>query len=217
MGSFDMGQASGLLIDCDGTLLDTLGAWADAEQVIWREAGDLTDAQMVAVHSAPITEAARILHEVHGVGTSAEALLAHFDEALLDYYRTQAQEMPGARAFLEEAARAHVPMAVVSSSPQRYLQAGLGRCGMLEYFDAVVSTEDVGSAKSEPAIYGHALALIGADWAGAWGVDDAPYAVRAMARAGLKVIGAFADERSTRADELRAAATVYVRTLDELV
>ena len=80
---FDFTMADGFIFDCDGTLLDTLDAWDEAERDLFAQAGELTQAQEDEIHAAPIEQAAAILHERYGVGESAEDVLAHLDGHLL--------------------------------------------------------------------------------------------------------------------------------------
>ena len=89
-------DATGFIFDCDGTLLDTLGAWDEAERDLFAQTGQLTQEQEDEIHSAPIERAAEIFHERYGVGDSAEAVLAHLDGHLLGHYRDVANAMPGA-------------------------------------------------------------------------------------------------------------------------
>ena len=56
-------NAEGFIFDCDGTLLDTLDAWDEAERELFEQAGTLTQQQEDEIHAAPIARAAALLHE----------------------------------------------------------------------------------------------------------------------------------------------------------
>lgn len=214
---FSFEAASALLVDCDGTLIDSLHAWDEIEEDIWKQTGPLSEEESVALHSAPIGHMAQMLHETYGIGASSDAVLQRFDAFMLDYYANRSVEMPGARDFLLAARKAKVPVVVVSSSPQRYLKAGFEHCGLIPLIDAIVSTEDNGISKQEPAIYLSALAKVNASLDGAWGVDDAPYAIKAMHAAGLNTIGVYEGADVQRTQELKNCATVYVPNLAQLL
>lgn len=185
---FDFSGATGFIFDCDGTLLDTLGAWDAAEAPLFAQSGPLTPEQEDEIHSAPIGLAAEILHERYGVGKSAAAVLAHLDGVLLPFYGERALPMPGACEFVRAVHARGIPCVVVSSSPRRYLQAGLSRAGILECFHALVSTDEVGCSKQDFAIYERAVQLLGSERATTWAIDDAPYAVAVMHAFGLRTI-----------------------------
>ena len=210
--------ASGVLFDCDGTLLNTMDIWNETEeQLIAQAARPLTFEELNDVRSAPITQGALLLHEKHGVGTSSQAVLDFLDDSLMGFYRTQAQALPGAAALLEALRDDDIPCAVVTSSPLRYVEAGLRHAGILEYFSEVVATDEVGLSKRDPAIYLNTLEAIGADADTAWGVDDALYAIRSMNAAGLRTVGTYECDETGTFEDLAATATRAVRSLEELL
>ena len=185
---FNISDASGFIFDCDGTLLDTLDAWDRAEADLFAQAGPLTQEQEDEIHSAPIEQAAAILHKRYGVGVSAQGVLAHLDGHLLPFYADQARALSGVDEFVRAVHAAGKPCVVVSSSPRRYLEAGLKRVGLLECFCALVSTDEVGCSKQEPLIYEKAIEALGSQVQTTWAIDDAPYAIQVMHDFGLKTI-----------------------------
>ena len=185
---FDFNLADGFIFDCDGTLLDTLDAWDEAERDLFAQAGNLTREQEDEIHAAPIEGAAVILHDRYGVGDSAAAVLSHLDGYLIPYYRDCSVAMSGAVEFVRAVHERGLPCVVVSSSPRRYLEAGLARAGILECFDALVSTDEVGVSKQDFGIYEVAIRELGCEAGRVWAVDDAPYAIAVMHEFGLKTI-----------------------------
>lgn len=181
-------DARGYIFDCDGTLIDSLDAWERAEADLFAQSGPLTQEQEDEIHSAPIDEAARILHEKYGVGTSTEAVLRHLDGHLIPFYGEQSEALPGACAFVRRAHRADIPCVVLSSSPRRYLEAGLKRAGILDCFAELLSTDEVGCSKQDFKIYERALEVLGTKAQDTWAVDDAPYAIAVMHAFGLKTV-----------------------------
>lgn len=213
----DFSHACGFIFDCDGTLLDSMDAWDRAEQMLFDAAGPLTPEQEDRIHAAPIEEAARILHEEFGAAESPRAILDHLDAMLMPFYHDEAMALPGAAAFVRRLADAGTPCVVVSSSPVRYLSAGLSRVGLGDCFKALISTEDCGISKQEPGIYALACEELGCDPAQVWAVDDAPYAIRAMGAFGLSTLGVGNGCSSERRRELQEYATAYAETLADLL
>ena len=205
----NISDAQGFIFDCDGTLLDTLDAWDEAETELFAQAGTLTHEQEDEIHAAPIEGAASILHEKYGVGASPAAVLAHLDDHLLPFYRDEAAALPGAVEFVRHVAGVGVPCVIVSSSPRRYLEAGLAHVGALDCFLELVTTDETGCSKQDPAIYERALSLLGSPLEATWAVDDAPYAIAAMRAFGLKTI-------AVGPRHAEAGADVAVATLAEL-
>ena len=206
---FDFTMADGFIFDCDGTLLDTLNAWDEAERDLFAQAGELTQAQEDEIHAAPIEQAAAILHERYGVGKSADDVLAHLDNHLLPHYRDISVPMAGALEFVRAVHERGIPCVVVSSSPRRYLAAGLERAGVLDCFKELVSTDEVGASKQDFKIYEVAVRELGCEASRVWAVDDAPYAIAVMHEFGLKTI--CAGQRKSD------VAEINVETLEELL
>ena len=214
---FDFSQARGFIFDCDGTLLDTLDAWELAERELFAQAGPMTAEQEDELHSSPIEEASRIFHERYGVGESTQAVLAHLDGHLIPYYRDAAVPLPGAIDVVKHVHALEIPCVVLSSSPRRYLEAGLSSTGILECFNELVTTDETGCSKQDDAIYERAMAILGCAISEAWAVDDAPYAIQVMARFGLNTIAPLNGCSDERAALLRARATLVVPTLEQLL
>ena len=196
----NLDTAKGFIFDCDGTLLDSLGAWDEAEKPLFEKTGPLTQEQEDEIHSAPIEQAAAIFHGKYGVGASAEEVLVHLDGFLLRFYREEVRALPGACEFVRSVAARSIPCLVLSSSPRRYLEAGIARAGILDCFCELVTTDEAGCSKQEFPIYERALELLGSTRETTWAVDDAPYALAVMRDFGLNTIAVGPRHAITQAD-----------------
>ena len=214
---FDFSQARGFIFDCDGTLLDSLGAWEQAEAPLFAEAGELTLEQEDELHAAPFDECARMFHEKYGVGESSRAVWEHLEGFLLPFYRDRACALPGAVEFVRAAHEQGIPCVVLSSSPVRYLRAGLERAGIAECFVELISTEDLGVSKQDAAIYEHAVETLGADAGEIWCVDDAPYAIKVMHDFGFKTIAPVNGAGAERIARYGENADIVTETLADLL
>lgn len=215
---FNLNNISGLVFDCDGTLLDTLDVWRAAEEDLFAQIPfELSPEQEDAIHSVSVEQAARIFHETYGVGESTQAVFDHLESRLLAFYATDAKPLPGAVALVRAAREHSIPCVVVSSSPRRYLEAGLAAAGIADCFERLISTEDAGVSKQDPKIYQLALETLGSDIKTTWALDDAPYACRAMSAFGFKTIAPVNGEGAERQAEKAKAATLTVETLEELL
>ena len=98
-----MAAAQGVIFDCDGTLLDTMHAWRDVEDELARRAGGvLTKHDTDKLTTLTIPEAGEYLHELFGLGEDGPHVVRMIDELMLEHYRAQAHERPGALAFVQE-------------------------------------------------------------------------------------------------------------------
>lgn len=211
------GETIGAIFDCDGTLLDSMGVWREMEsEFAHRAGGELTEADRDLLTTLTTPEAGRFFHEKFGLGSSADDVVGMVNEYMLNYYSTRAVARPGALSFVQGLSELGVRLSVASSSPVAFLRAGLEHTGFLSLLDAVVSVDDVGKPKREPAVYERAQSLMGTDVAMTWGFEDAAYAIGTLRRAGFHALAVYDCDESGTFEELSAAADKTVRSFLEL-
>lgn len=207
----------GVIFDCDGTLLDSMMVWREAESALARRAGvTLTANDTDALTAMTIPECGAFFHERFGLGASGDEVVAMMDELMLEFYRERVAARPGALEFVQALAERGVRMSVASSSPQPYLQAGLERCGFTPCLDAIVSVDDVGASKREPAVYDRARELMGTSLATTWGVEDSVYAVRTLKAANYHTLGIYDCDISGTCEQLATEAERFITTFEDL-
>ena len=207
----------GIVFDCDGTLLDTIGAWRSVEGDLFDRAGAApTKEDVDTLVTLTIPEVGEFFHGRFGVGDSPEDVVSMIDDAMLEYYRTEAVARPGALEFVKMLAERGVPMSVASSSPHHHLVAGLEATGFAPYLKAIVSVDDAGASKREPAVYDMAREALGTERANTWGFEDSLYAVRTLVRAGYPTVGVYDRDESARFEDLQAEADIAIRSFSEL-
>lgn len=207
----------GVIFDCDGTLIDSMGAWRELEGELGHRAGvELTSEDRKTLCTLNIPESAQYFHDRYGLGASGEEVVGMIDEIIMAFYRNRAVARPGALAFMEMLARRGVVMSVASSSPQSYLKAGLDCAEISPYLAAIVSVEDVHSSKRDPKVYDHTRDLMGTSTDLTWGFEDAIYAVRTLSHAGYGTVGVYDHDLSGTWDQLSSEADLAIRSFEEL-
>lgn len=207
----------GVVFDCDGTLIDSMAAWRELEASLARRAGaELTRADTDALTTMTIPECGAYLHGKFGLGASGADVEDMIDEFMLDFYANRAVARPGVMPFVEGLAAAGVPMAVASSTPKALLEAGLTHAGIASYLRAIVSVDDVGKSKREPAVYDRAREALGTARAQTWGFEDALYAVRTLKAAGYRTFGVYDCDTSGTWADLQAEADRAARSFEDV-
>lgn len=181
----------GAIFDCDGTLLDSLYAWRDLEHAIAEASNGsaiVSDADRAHLVTYTVPETAAYLHHTLGFLDSSAAVEAFMDDFLIRYYAEQAKLFAGVYSFLCACQAHHVRMAVASSSRRAYLEAGLKGVGIADFFECVVSVDDVGISKRDPLFFEMVARQLGTDRAATWVFDDAAYALEAAHKAGFPTV-----------------------------
>lgn len=168
----------GVVFDCDGTLLDSMGVWHGLQnELAERAGGTLTADDVAALAPMSIPECGAFFYEKFGLGESDRDVVGMIDEYMLDFYRNRAEARPSALEFVQGLAQAGAHLTVASSSPKPYLMAGIERCGFAPYLERVLSVEDVHSTKREPDVWDRAREIMGTSKQLTWGVEDSAYAI----------------------------------------
>lgn len=211
-------NASGIIFDCDGCLLDSMDAWHSVEYSLIEATGvQWTQAQLEEMRAAPMSGAAKIFHERYGLMDSNEDIERYMHDTMWEYYTTEAQMREGADKFFAKLRAAHIPCSIVSSTPEKYLRAGLSHVGIIDELSAIVSTEEAKLSKQDPAIYELALGKMQAQASSAWGFDDSLYAIRVMNSVGIRTVGTYDADDAGTFDDLSAQAMLAIRSFTELL
>lgn len=208
---------TGAILDFDGTLVDSLDGWRSLEGALAKEAHVVvTPEDRAQLTTFTLDETASWFHDQFGLGKDAAAVRAMMDDYMVDFLTHSASVLPGVERFLEDCKHHGVELSVASSSPQLYLQASLQATGLLPYFSAVLSVEDVGHSKREAHIFDHARELMATPKQSTWGFDDSRYALSVLKQAGYPTVGIFDPHEGATFEEWQEEADIVIRSFEEL-
>ncbi|GAA2583221.1 MULTISPECIES: HAD family hydrolase [Streptomyces] len=177
-----------VLLDMDGTLVDTEGFWWDVETEVFASLGHtLDDSWRHVVVGGPMTRSAGFLIEA----TGADITLAELSVLLNDGFEQRIGRdlplMPGAARLLAELSAHEIPTALVSASHRRIIDRVLKTLGP-QNFALTVAGDEVPRTKPHPDPYLAAAAGLGADPARCAVVEDTATGVAAAESAGCHVV-----------------------------
>jgi HAD superfamily hydrolase (TIGR01509 family) len=178
-----------VIFDLDGVILDSEEVWnsvrhefAEAHGGHWSDEGD--QPFLMGVNSM---EWAALMREHNGVDLSDQEIYDGVIGGLRERYSMRLPLIPGAR----EAIAGLVPafrLGVASSSPREIIEYVLDLGGLSEYFDMVVSSDEVGVGKPEPYVYLEACRRLGSSPECSAAVEDSTSGIQAAYSAGLFVV-----------------------------
>lgn len=210
-------RVKGVIFDCDGTLLDSMGIWQSLEIKIAQESGiALTEEERVVLNTNTPVQTARYFHEKYGIGANPQEILSFMDEVLEAFYRHEVEPRRGAVELVEELKRRKVHMTIVSSSPGSLLRLGLERVGIYSCFEEVISSCDMGISKRGPLAILRAQAKMHTEPEETWGFEDSLYAAEVLADQHFGAVGIYDTDEAGTIEQLEQVCDVVLRELDEL-
>ena len=193
------------IFDMDGCLLDSIGFWHDAEQRLLDMVGiTLTKEERDHLNELTLEEAGVWFHEEFGVLDDPESVAKAVIEFMLESYRTVVEANPGVYEFINTLHEQGAPMCVLSSSPQSFLQAGLTRTDLKQFFpdELIFSADGTGLTKRNPSTFEFVCEKLGSALEDTWLFDDSWYACRTAQELGMHVVGSFSTDECGTHEEL---------------
>ena len=183
------GRFGAAVFDLDGLLIDSEPLWARAEaDLLAAHGGEMTEADRLATFGRSITASVVVYAGRLGIPGAAAELRAELIERVRVLYATEAAIMPGV-AELVERLHGRLPLAVASNSDRELIALGLGRIGLRDRFDRMVSASEVPRAKPSPDVYLEVCRRLGVEPRDAIGFEDSPAGVDALRAAGMTSVG----------------------------
>lgn len=214
-----MHEFKGAIFDMDGTLLDSMPVWKRLTAGYLEQFGvHITQQEYAATEGLSQPEVAQFFIDRYpALPVDAQGLMDGMDELITARYASIAKPRAGVIPFLEGLRRRGVKMAVATLTARRHAEKALRDRDMMQYFDFMLTIEDVGVPKWKPDIYLISAERLGVTPDTCAVFEDAPYACTTAKRAGFYVCGVREPAYAAGEDELRASSDLVVeQSFDEL-
>ncbi len=182
-------RVDAVLLDLDGTLLDSNDAHAQAWLDTFAEAG--WGFAFDEVRRLVGMGGEELIETLTGIGRDdprGKELRERHGRRFREHHLPTIVPQPGAHELVEKLHRRGFPLVVASSSSEENLRALVDLVGIGALVTTVTSADDVDRAKPEPDVLRAALAKVGVRPDHGVLIGDTPYDVEAGRRAGVAVI-----------------------------
>lgn len=196
-----------LAFDMDGVLVDSERYWLELEResIFPETVAAAVDPEEVT--GMNVNDLYHHLTAEYGTTVGEAGFVERYDRAAATVYGEQVTLLEGFDRLVARLDDRDVRVALVSSSPVRWVGRVLDRFDLRDAFDAVVSAEHVDRGKPAPDVYEHTASLLGADPTASLAVEDSANGLRAADAAGYETVGYLngTNEASALADADRVA------------
>ena len=206
-----MQNIKGAIFDMDGTLLDSMPVWHRLTQNYLKQFNVyITDEDFAACEGFSQPEVADYFLARHPeLPLTRETMLDGMDALITSRYESIAVPKDGVLDFLERMRRQGVKMAIATLTARRHAEKALLDRDMMQYFEFMLTIEDIGVSKREPNIYLAAAERLGLAPADCMVFEDAPYAGVTAHRAGFQLCGLAEPAYAAGEAELRSVSDVF--------
>ena len=171
---------SALLFDHDGVLVASEALhWAAWEKLLLTKGIPYNDSEIRALVGKTAPEILSELLDRHRPGWSREqfdvhALAQEKNNIYMAIAQTDLRAYPGVLEGLKWARSKGIKTAAVSNARRRELESALRIVGILDWLDLVISRDDSGVPKPDPAPYLMAMTSLGCEPSGCIAIEDSP-------------------------------------------
>ena len=205
------------IFDMDGTLVDSMGFWNRLGDEFLARRGFPPLSPELQEESIALTmegTANLFIRAYHLPETPAE-ICAEVNGLMAEHYRSDVPLKPGAKAFLERLKAAGVQMCIASSTTPELIDVCLRRLGVRDYFQFLLSCEEVGEGKNRPTVYLEAARRLGGTAENTVIFEDILVAAQTAKKAGFS-LGVIYDVNSdAEQPQLKALADCWFTRWDD--
>ena len=206
------------LFDFDGTLVNSMPPYVRVMYKMLDEYGVEYGSDVIkTITPLGYAGTAKYFVEVLGVKASEQEVFEQMKQYMLYEYTHNVHPKPGAIEALSALKAAGADLYVLTATPHLLVDPCVQALGIKELFLEVWSSDDFGTVKANPEIYGMATDRIGLPMEKVLFLDDNYDAIKAAKRAGMTVCGVYDVASEEYVDGIKRDADYFVRDLSEVL
>lgn len=181
------------IFDMDGTLVDSMAYWRSLGREYLARQGVTEGVEPILERVKPMTmtESAALFIREYGLSGTPESVAAEMNAVMNEHYRTDIPLKPGALEYLQALRGLGARMCVASATAAPLMEACFRRLGVEEYFDFMLSCEEVGAGKDRPDVFFAAARRLGGSPGETAVFEDALFALRTARNAGFYTVAVY--------------------------
>lgn len=178
-----------VIFDFDGTLADSEPNYYEADRLLMAEYGiDFTFEMKKEFIGRGNSGMMKTLHERYNLPGTVEDMIRRKNQLYLEIALKNTPIYPEMLAFIKMLVSECVPIAIASGTSSSILNRLVDHLDLRKYFDAVISSDDVGKSKPNPDIFLKAAEKLHSQPENCLVVEDSVFGIEAGLNAGMQVM-----------------------------
>lgn len=182
----------GMIFDLDGTLVDSMGVWGDVDIKILTKYG-VKPPENLAELLKPMSfmQSTDYFINVLGVDAEPDELLKEMYDVVIEDYLYHIPAKEDAYEFVKRQHSEGVKLCVATATNIDLAEGCLKRLGMFEFFDFIVTCDQLETGKDRPDIYHYCAKQFGLKPGKIMVFEDAVHSAKTAKEAGYCVVGIY--------------------------
>ena len=211
-------KAKAFIFDLDGTLVNSMWMWPEIDREFLNNRGFEVPADLKEeIDGLSMWDDAIYFKKRFGFKDTEQELIDIWNDMALHHYENDTPLKPGARELLDYLNEKGIKTGLATSNSLVLCEASLRSNGVYDYFDAIVTSEDVVHGKPDPQCYQIAAERLGTNPADCLVAEDLPAGLTAAKSAGMTAIAVEDDYSKIYDDDKHRLSDFYIRDFRELI
>lgn len=207
----------GLIIDLDGTLLDSMACWDTVGADFLRNQNVIPpDNLHEIIKEMSFEESAQYFVDTFNLHFSVADVIDEINKMVDDAYRHTIKLKPYAEDALKKMKAQGMKLCIATVTQYKLAELALTRLGVMDYFEFIITCSEVGHGKNMPHIYQKAAQLLLLEPSDVGVIEDALYCIKTAKEAGFYVIGMYDKSYQSDREAIKNICDTYVTTFREL-
>lgn len=206
------------VFDLDGTLFDSMWLWKQIDyEYLSKRCIQVPSDYMKCINHMSIMDTALYSIERFNLKDSPEQLITEWLDMAKQAYLYKIKLKPFVRDFLNKLKLQNIGMSVATSLSKELALPALERTGILNFFDNVISSEQVKRGKGFPDIYLKAISHTNYNARDCVVFEDILQGVKGAKLGEFYVCGVFDEESKIDHSEMKSIANLFINSFKDLI
>ncbi|SHJ80606.1 haloacid dehalogenase superfamily, subfamily IA, variant 3 with third motif having DD or ED [Hathewaya proteolytica DSM 3090] len=208
----------GVIFDMDGTLVDSMWVWREIDKLyLGRHNIAYPENLNKELESLTYEQTAAYFKNRFNLPYTEEEIKKQWNDMSIEQYSTAVPLKPGALKLLDRLQNKGIKISLATSNCRELICPCFNNLGILKYFDAITTSDEVGTSKSFPDIYLKSAEKMALPPEQCIAFEDILDALKGANAAGTKTIAVYDSFSSYNKEEIMAHCSMYIHNFEELL
>ena len=211
-------EIDAIIFDIDGTLIDSMWIWTDIDEIFLKKY-NLTQPEGFheGMEGKSYSETAQYFLDLFPeLPHTRQELEEEWNEMAFEIYTKEIPLKKGAYRFIKEMYNQGKKLGIATSNNRRLAEGTLQNNRILQYFDAVWTSDEAKAGKPSPEVYLRVAESLQVEPERCLVFEDVPKGILAGKNAGMKVCAVEDAFSKPQEDLKRELADYYIKDFDDI-